>query len=157
MVMIVVSVVSGLAGVLVALWWGHYVSTRSEKVLVFRTLMSCRCHIVAEENVKALNLIDVVFYPHDDVRQCFKEFVDAACKTPFSNQVLVSRCLKLVESIAKVLGYSKIDWSRIDECVYYPKGMSDKIAEEELLRKASLQNQIAAAGRKSGVSQQALS
>ena len=36
-----------------------------------------------------------------------------------------------------------IDWARIKECVYLPQGLLDKFNEEDLLRKASLQTQIA--------------
>lgn len=116
---------------------------RAEKVRLFKALMACRGHIVSEENVKALNLVDVVFYDCKEVCECHKAFVEASGKIPFSNDVFVAKYLKLVESISKSLHYKKLDWSRINECVYFPKAIVEKYAEEELLRKASLQNQMA--------------
>ena len=143
MITIIISVCSGLIGVLATLWWNLKIEKRDEKVQLFKTLMACRGHIASEENVKALNLVDVVFSDCEEACECLKAFVEAAGKVPFSDEFLVAKYLKLVESIATSLGYKKLDWSRISECVYFPKAIVEKHTEEELLRKASLQNQMA--------------
>ena len=111
--------------------------------MIFKTLLANRGHIVSEANVQALNLIDVVFYNDTDVRACLRAFVESATKQPFSAQELETKYLQLIEKMALVLGMKTIDWARIKECVYLPQGLLDKFNEEDLLRKASLQTQIA--------------
>lgn len=146
---LIVSLLSGTVGVLATLWWERRMSLRHEKQQVFKTLMANRCHIVSEENVRALNLIDVVFYSDSKVRNCFAAFVEASGKVPFLASNLITKYLKLVESIAAVLNYNEIDWERINECVYYPTALTERQAEEDLLRKASLKNQLAMVGQQS--------
>lgn len=146
---LIVSLLSGVVGVLATLWWERRVGLRREKQQIFKTLMANRCCVVSEENVRALNLIDVVFYSDSKVRDCFAAFVEASGKVPFSPPNLITKYLKLVESIAAVLGYKEIDWERINGCVYYPTALTERQAEEDLLRKASLKNQLAMVDRQS--------
>lgn len=83
------------------------------------------------------------------MRDCFAVFVEASGRVPFSPSNLITKYLKLVESIAAVLGYGEIDWERINGCVYYPTALTERQAEEDLLRKASLKNQLAMVDRQS--------
>lgn len=137
------SLLSGLMGVVITLLWESQMSHRRQKLDVFKTLLSYRGYIVAEPNLRALNSIDVVFYNERVVRVAFKAFIDAANAKPYEDQRLLARYLKLLECMAKALNYKGVDWTRINECFYLPQGALDRIREEELLRKASLQNQMA--------------
>ena len=148
---VVASVFSGSLGVVATLWWQSWAGKKEQKLQIFKTLMANRGQIVDESNVKALNLIDIVFYNDKKVRECFKNFVLAAAKVPYSAQDLILKYLRLVESIAEDMGYKDVDWTRINDCIYQPQGLVERKREEELLRKASLQNQMALVNQRNGL------
>lgn len=138
---IVSSVLSGLLATLITLWVQRRTRKYDSKFKIFETLMSCRYNFLAEDNIKALNSIDVIFYEDEKVRTAFENFVKEALKTPDMSPDLHGKYLKLLEEIAIPLKLKNIRWDSINNA-YCPNGLIDKITEEDALRKASLQNAV---------------
>lgn len=74
------ALISGLLATMVTIWWQRRSATYSRKLCVFETLMSYRYMISAEESVKTLNKIDVIFYNDKDVRKAYSDFLNEADK-----------------------------------------------------------------------------
>ncbi len=138
--LIIVSVaLSGLLATLITLWVQRKTRKYNSKFKIFETLMSYRYNIVAEDNVRALNSIDVIFYKNEKVRKAFEDFLNEVLKKPDTNPEYFDKYLRLLEEMAVVLDLKNIRWDCIKR-MYYPIGLSDKINEENELRKMLLQN-----------------
>lgn len=133
------ALISGLLATMITLWWQKKSEIRKEKMDIFRILMSRRYRIVSEESVSALNAIDIVFYKDKDVRAAYENFQNEADKKPEFNPNINDKHLKLLEEMAKALNLKDIHWDDIKRS-YYPKGLSEKIREEDTLRKIQIQN-----------------
>ncbi len=136
---IVTALISGLLATLVTIWWQGKVAIRNSKMKIFETLMAHRYWIVAEPSVHALNSIDVIFYKDNNVRRAYNDFLNEAAKRPEMNPNTADKHLKLLEEMAKALNLKNIHWDDIKQA-YCPNGLSEKIREEELLRKMQLQS-----------------
>lgn len=137
---VIAAVGSGLVATLITLLVQKHNEIKRIKVSIFETLMAHRYMISDKENVEALNKVEVVFHSDKDVRQAWKEFLDEADKGAANLVAGVNvndKYLKLLEKIAESIGYKKINWENIKH-FYYPTGLSTKITEETLLRKAQL-------------------
>ena len=137
---VIAAVGSGLVATLITLLVQKHNEIKRIKVSIFETLMAHRYMISDKENVEALNKVEVVFHSDKDVRQAWKEFLDEADKGAANLGAGVNindKYLKLLEKIAESIGYKKINWENIKR-FYYPTGLSTKITEEALLRKAQL-------------------
>lgn len=143
---IVTALISGLLATLITIWWQNKSRAHIEKMNVFKTLMAYRYRISAEESVSALNSIDIVFYKHKTVRKAFADFLSETSKKPEFNPNVEDKHLKLLEEMSKELGLKDIHWDDIKQ-VYFPNGLAQKIQEEDLLRKAQLQNAIETTNR----------
>ena len=136
---IITALVSGLCATLITLVWQHRTRVYSNKIDIFRTLMSYRYMISDERCVAALNSIDVVFYKDKEIREAYKGFWDETMKPVTSNQngVILDKFLRLLEEMGKVLGLKDIHWDDIKRD-YYPTGLSEKLDGERLLRQLQL-------------------
>ena len=107
---------------------------RNDKMQIFKTLMTSRIFGWTNESVQAMNLIDVVFADDKAVRKlwkiCFdKMFVENPTDTDLSKIKLERE--KLLEAMAKSLGYKDIiTWESIQN-PYIPKGMIDLMAQQQ--------------------------
>ncbi len=137
--LVATALISGLLATLITIWWQGKVAIRNSKMKIFETLMSYRYWIVAEPSVHALNSIDVIFYKDDNVRRAYNDFLNEAAKRPEMNPNTADKHLKLLEEIAKALNLKNIHWDDIKQA-YCPNGLSEKIHEEEMLRKMQLQS-----------------
>ena len=141
---IATSLISGLLATLVTIFWQKHSEEKRSKIKIFEILMSYRYDICDEKNVAALNKIDVVFQKNKNVLNAYKEFKteadSAALNIDKPNQIL-DKHLKILEEIAKCLGYKNINWEVI-KAYYLPQGLSTKLQEENLLRKAQLQQVV---------------
>lgn len=139
-IVVISSLVSGLVATLITLWVQHRSMLRSEKRKILHTLMEYRYAIAAQESVKALNSIDVVFYKDVEVRRAYKNFLDetdrAAGQTININ--IEDKHIKLLEEIAKSIGFRSLNWDTIKH-YYYPKGLADKINSEDLLKQVQIE------------------
>ena len=137
----VTALISGLLATVLTIFWQKKEALYNRKMKIFETLMSYRYMIASEESVQALNSIDVIFYKDLDVRRAYNEFLDEAEKKPDMNPNIADKHLRLLEEIAKVLKLKDIRWDDIKHS-YYPVGLSEKIQEENMLRKLQLQNAV---------------
>ncbi len=137
---IVTALISGLLATVVTIWWQRKNAVYNSKMEIFKILMSYRYNITAEESVKAMNSLNVIFYKSKDVRDAYKNFLDEANKKPDLQPKIEDKHLKLLEEIAKELKLN-IHWDEI-KCYYYPQGLSDKIQDENILRKIQIQSAI---------------
>ena len=138
---IITALISGLLATIVTIWWQGKSAIRNSKMKIFETLMSYRYRIIAEPSVHALNSIDVIFYKDKNVRSAYNDFLNETAKRPEMNPNTADKYLKLLEEIAKVLKLKNIHWDDIKHS-YYPNGLSEKINEENMLRKLQLQNAV---------------
>ena len=143
---IVTALISGLLATLVTIWWQRKNNKYNHKLQIFETMMSHRYMIHAEESVKAINSVDVVFYEDDGVRKALAAFMNEASKKPDFNPQIGDKHLKLLEEMAKSLKLKNIHWDDIKQS-YYPNGLAQKNQDEEVLRKVQLQNAIETAKR----------
>ena len=136
---VITALISGLLATLVTIWWQRKSEIRNKKMKVFETLMTYRYMISSQESVNALNSIDVVFYKDKNVRKAFSDFLNETDKKPEFNPNIADKHLKLLEEISKALHLKEIHWDDIKQS-YYPNGLSEKVTEEELLRKMQIQS-----------------
>lgn len=76
------------------------------KMLVFVSLMKCRAQILHADAIAALNLIDVAFSDHIDVRNAYRSFLEATTLEPAQPLVIVERYHTIIEKIAIAVGMS---------------------------------------------------
>ncbi len=143
---IVTALISGLLATLVTIWWQGKNIKRNHKLQIFETMMAFRFMIHAEESVKAINSVDVVFYENTEVRKALASFMSEAAKNPDFNPQIGDKHLKLLEEMAKALKLKNIHWDDIKQS-YYPNGLAQKNQDEEVLRRVQIQNAIETAQR----------
>jgi len=134
---------SPVVAVLVTIFLQGRKEKRDQKLWIFNTLIATRHTPIVDENVRALNMIDVVFHDAIRVRDLWHEYFDMLCNEGLHNPngwtQRQKKNLELITEMAKTLGYgAAITHLDIDR-VYYPVGLgeqSQKAQEiaEELLR-----------------------
>ena len=106
---------------------------RKDKMHIFKVLMSSRIYGWTQEKVHCLNIIDIVFSDDRDVRSAWKELYDKYCvQNPNEMQMklIQNAQYKLLETMAKSLGYkNNITWETIQN-PYIPKGMLEQMDEQ---------------------------
>lgn len=141
LLVIVTSLISGLLATLITIIWQKVTEEKHSKRKIFETLMSYRYDICDEKNVAALNKINVIFQKNKNVLEAYKEFKseadNAALNLDKPNHIF-DKHLKILEEMAKCLGYKSINWEVI-KSYYLPQGLSNKLQEETMLRKVQLQ------------------
>ena len=135
---IVSSLISGLLGALLTLLFKKLNDSKKEKQEIFKTLLSFRYDITNQTNVNAMNRIQSVFYGNQSVIDAWTEFNETANASKDANAIN-DKYLKLLEQIASAAGYKNIRWDDI-KVYYFPVGLSQRIAEENALRTATLKN-----------------
>lgn len=138
---IVTALISGLLATVVTIWWQHKNAVYNSKMEIFKTLMSYRYDITAEESVKALNSLNVIFYKNANVREAYKDFLDETDKNPDLRPNIADKHLKLLEEISKTLKLKNIHWDEIKH-YYYPQSLSEKLQDEKILRKVQIQSSV---------------
>lgn len=107
---------------------------RNDKMQIFKTLMTSRIFGWTNESVQAMNLIDVVFADDKAVRKQWKICFDKMCVENPTDTDLSKIKLereKLLEAMAKSLGYKDIiTWESVQN-PYIPKGMTDLMAQQQ--------------------------
>ena len=101
---------------------------------IFKILMTSRIFGWTNESVQAMNLIDVVFADDKAVRKQWKICFDKMCvenPTDIDLSKIKLEREKLLEAMAKSLGYKDIiTWESIQN-PYIPKGMTDLMAQQQ--------------------------
>ncbi len=114
---------------------------RSDKMEIFKTLMISRGLGWSTESVKALNIIEVVFSDDQLVLDQWKIYYDRLCvEDPNETERLKIKAEgdKLLDVMAKSLGYKeKVTWETIQK-PYMPKGLADNIIQQQQYQSAQL-------------------
>lgn len=133
-IMGIANIIAVVLSPLIAVWISQLLQIRSEKrkdkMQVFMTLMRTRAFAWNMDIVNALNVIDVVFSDDKDVRDAWKNHYYALCVSePKQNELkrIQETKYKLLEVMAKSLGYrDDINWEII-QSPYYPKGLDNQM------------------------------
>lgn len=132
------SIIALIVVPVLAVFVGQHLQDRAErrkdKMRVFKTLMTSRIYDQVDgwsrEGVEAMNTIDVVFVDDKKVREAWKDSNDKFRVTNPDQQHLEKirqAHFKLLEEMAKALGYKdKITWETIQN-PYVPKGLVEQI------------------------------
>lgn len=107
---------------------------RQDRMEIFKALMTSRVYGWTNASVYALNIIDVVFADDKNVRTQWKVYYDKLCvgnPTEEDFKKIETEKCKLLEVIAKSLGYkNKITWETIQN-PYIPKGLSASMEQQQ--------------------------
>ena len=106
---------------------------RNDKIQIFKILMTSRIYGWTNDSVQAMNLIDVVFADDKAVCKQWKTCFDKMCvENPTETDLLKIKKEKekLLETMAKSLGYKNVSWESIQN-PYIPKGMTDLIEQQQ--------------------------
>lgn len=136
LIVLVSSLLSGVVATIVLLVWLGHAEKVKRKYEVFAGLMGMRFSLPDEKTVRFMNMVDVVFYGDKDVRKHYKDFLDEANKPENGVRAIDEKHLKLLESMAKSLGYSNIAWDEIKH-TYFPVGLAEKYRAENGLASLS--------------------
>jgi hypothetical protein len=128
-IVVTASLLSGLIGVIVTLTVQKYTAKRTEKMFLFKTLMSLRFVGVSHEKTRALNLIEVIFYDAADVISAWRTLYDSFAKQDAEYSEIQDNTLLLLTAMAKHLNYKNLDWSIIKKS-YLPIGISSEMQNE---------------------------
>ena len=132
-------VVIPIAAVIIGQYLQDRAEIRKDKMHIFKVLMTSRIYGWTVDSVHALNLIDVVFAKDKTVRAAWKELYEAYSSTEQSDLMANKRknlMYKLLEEIAKNIGYKKeITWETIQN-PYIPQGMVEKWQEQAASQQA---------------------
>lgn len=132
---IIAILISPVIAVYVSMWIQERRSAREQQMHVFATLIALRHSPVIDENVRALNLIDIVFYKKTKVRQLWREYYDMLGNEGLNNpQGFVTRQKKYIEMVhemAKALNYGEA-FNHLDaDRVYYPQALGEQSQRSE--------------------------
>ena len=140
---IIAVALSPVIAILVSLWLQDRKEKRQLKQKIFETLIATRHATMTEDNVRALNMIDVVFHDAERVRSLWREYFEMLNNEGLNNEngwtVRRNKNLELITEMAKTLGYGKAITHLDVDRVYYPTGLGNQSARaqeisDELLR-----------------------
>lgn len=134
----VINIVAILTAPIIALIIGQYLQEKSkkraDKMEIFKTLMTSRVYGWTTQSVYALNTIDIVFSDDKRVRKQWKTYYDKLCvESPTETELTKIKIeqYKLIEEIARSLGYKdKITWETIQN-PYIPKGLINLMMQQQ--------------------------
>ena len=131
-ILVIVDIVALIAIPIIAVWVGQVLQNRAakrkDKMAIFQHLMTHRATgWVNPETVNTLNSIDIVFYDDDTVRKCWADLLSKYNPNASMQERSTAQC-KLLEAMAKSLGYGKkITWETIQN-PYLPEGIIKRLA-----------------------------
>lgn len=132
---IIAIILSPIFAVLITMWLTTKNEKRKEKMEVFKQLMISRAVSGTIDYVKTLNSLDVVFADSPRVRAAWKDLFSEYSKANADNYSILSKRTKLIETIAKDLGYDdKIAWDEIISNPYIPNWLVEEWKQYDLVR-----------------------
>lgn len=131
---VIVIILAPIASVIIGQKLQDRMKKRQDKMDIFKALMTSRVYGWTNSSVYALNIIDIVFVDDKEVREQWKIYYDRLCienPTETDLKKIETEQYKLLEAIAKSLGYKdKITWETIQH-PYIPKGLSDSMYQQQ--------------------------
>jgi hypothetical protein len=122
--LLLATLLSPVVAVLVSIWIQNRKERRAQKLWVLSTLIGNRGDQLSADNVRALNMIDLVFSNQKRVRDLWREYYDMLANEGLNNPVgwkqRSQKNIELLTEMAKSLGYGK-EISHLDvERTYFP-------------------------------------
>lgn len=116
---------------------------RKDKVNVFTHLMSYRVFgYVDQYSVNVLNSVPIVFHNDNNVIEHYNKYLKSLAipkeEIPSKNREIENNKTKMLESMAKSLGYKNVNWELIQN-PYVPTGLLEQIEAESLFKKGQLE------------------
>ena len=129
-------IIAPIIAVLVGRWLQDRADKRNDKMSVFKAAMTYR-YSLTPEAVHALNSIPIVYAKEEEVRKCWRALYEDLC-IQNANELQIKKrnddLYKLLESMAKVLGYKdSITWQDIQN-PYVPVGITNAINNNAILQ-----------------------
>ena len=138
---ILVIIAAPIVAVFVGQWLQDRSQTRKDKLDVFKILMMNR-FVWSYESARALNIIDIVFAKDKDVLAQWSEYYKLLCIQKPDEMQFKQRLEaqdKLLEAMAKVLGYKdQITWDRIQN-PYIPQGMVVDMEQQQMIQSGQVE------------------
>lgn len=130
-ILTIANIIALVAVPIIAVWVGQFLQNRAakrkDKMVIFQCLMTNRATGWAnQDTVNALNSIDIVFCDDKEVRKRWAELL-SKYKPSFTTQEKYLAQCKLLEAMAKALGYGKkITWETI-QTPYLPEALLQRM------------------------------
>ena len=140
---IIAVLLSPVIAVLITRYLDDRREKRNQKLVIFNTLVATRHSPITDENVRALNMVDVIFHDCPLVRKLWHEYFDMLGNKGLDNELGWSqrqkKNLEMITEMAKVLGYGNAITHLDVDRVYYPVGLGEQARKyleisNELLR-----------------------
>lgn len=128
------AIVGPVVAVWISVWLMDRKEKRKEKMEFFKELMISRAIPGTLAYVKAVNCIDVVFADSKKVKDAWRALHEEYGNDKATVQSAKNKKIKLIEEIAKELGYKGITWDKIIENSYTPKWLSDEWENNDKLK-----------------------
>ena len=140
---IIAIIVIPIFAVLIGQWLQNRSEKRKDKVRVFSHLMSYRAiGYVDQQSVNILNLIPIVFNDDKNVIEKYNIYLKSLnIKTedfPQKQKEIENNKTKMLEEMAKNLGYKNINWEIILN-PYLPQGLINEINSMNLFKQGQLE------------------
>ncbi len=140
---IIAIIVIPIFAVLIGQWLQNRSEKRKDKVRVFSHLMSYRAiGYVDQQSVNILNLIPIVFNDDKNVIEKYNIYLKSLnIKTedfPQKQKEIENNKTKMLEEMAKNLGYKNINWEIIQN-QYLPQGLINEINSMNLFKQGQLE------------------
>lgn len=140
---IIAIIVIPIFAVLIGQWLQNRSEKRKDKVRVFSHLMSYRAiGYVDQQSVNILNLIPIVFNDDKNVIEKYNIYLKSLnIKTedfPQKQKEIENNKTKMLEEMAKNLGYKNINWEII-QTPYLPQGLINEINSMNLFKQGQLE------------------
>lgn len=140
---IIAIIVIPIFAVLIGQWLQNRSEKRKDKVRVFSHLMSYRViGYVDQQSVNILNLIPIVFNDDKNVIEKYNIYLKSLnIKTedfPQKQKEIENNKTKMLEEMAKNLGYKNINWEIIQN-PYLPQGLINEINSMNLFKQGQLE------------------
>ena len=140
---IIAIIVIPIFAVLIGQWLQNRSEKRKDKVRVFSHLMSYRAiGYVDQQSVNILNLIPIVFNDDKNVIEKYNIYLKSLnIKTedfPQKQREIENNKTKMLEEMAKNLGYKNINWEIIQN-PYLPQGLINEINSMNLFKQGQLE------------------
>lgn len=113
---------------------------REEKKTVFKTLMAYRGSGWTYESVAAFNVLEIVFSDEKEVCAAWVNYKEKLCVDKIDDAavcLIQASYYKLLETMAKSLGYSNINWQTIQQ-PYIPFGMQQRNINQQMFEQEQL-------------------
>lgn len=139
---IVAIIVIPILAVLIGQWLQNRSEKRKDKMRVFSHLMSYRAFNYTDQNsVNIFNSVPIVFNEDKDVIEKYNIYLGSMNIKPedFSQKQkeIENNKTKMLEAMAKTLGYKNIDWKVIQN-PYLPIGLINEITNENTYKQGQL-------------------